>query len=503
VPALPFLKTRDIQRLRGLAEKRIFSLNTQLEDSTGSYVLYWMQMTQRIKYNFALQYAMEQANKHRVPLVVYHALNEDYPYASDRIHTFILQGVKELYHSFQHLGINYGFYLVHGKKKPALNQLMKKAVCIVSDDYPTFVTKSFNERVAASCPVHYVVVDSCTVVPMRFFTKQEWSAASIRPQIKKVLAEALEEVVHPILLKKTSLEYPDYFLPPDFSVEREVADLSIDHAIKPVSTVGGETAAQEQLAHFIKHDLDTYDHTKNDPSVRRTSKLSAYLHFGMISPIDVALQVLRAKKLSPDSFLRSLITPDAVTAFLEELIVRRDLAYNYAHFNKNHTVFKGVPSWGKKTLREHLKDTRPFCYTYEQLAQGLTHDPLWNTAQLEMVYGGHMHGYMRMYWCKKLLEWTKKPEEAFAIAVRLNDTYQLDGRDPNGYTGIAWSLGGLHDRPWFTKPIYGNIRMFSATSLYKKFDVQKYISYVRDTVIGPKVASTKPDTNSKMPSTHQ
>src|SRR3989338_355313 len=183
---LPFWKTKDIQRLRGLGQKRIFLLNSKQDDPTGDYVLYWMQMTQRTTFNFALQFAIEQANRYKVPLVVYHALDEDYPYASDRTYTFILQGVKELYQRFKKMGINYGFYLVHGKKKPALSNLMKKAVCVVSDDYPTFVTKHFNDHAAASCPVHYIVVDSCTVVSMRFFEKQEWSAASIRPKIKKV-----------------------------------------------------------------------------------------------------------------------------------------------------------------------------------------------------------------------------------------------------------------------------------------------------------------------------
>ncbi len=489
--ALPFWKARDIQKLRGLAEKRIFLLNTKADDPTGEYVLYWMQMTQRTRFNFALQFAIDQANRYRVPLIVYHGLNEDYPHASDRFHTFILQGVQALYKSFKKLGISYGFYLVHGKKQPALQQLMKKSVCVISDDYPSFVTPHFNRAAAEFCPVSYVVVDSCTTVPMRYFSKQEWSAATLRSKIHKVLPEALEEVTYSPIHKKISFSYPDYFLPPDFDVAKEVAKLQIDHTVEPTSMHGGETAAQEQLNSFINHDLDTYDATKDDPTLQRTSKLSAYLHFGMISPIDIALQVLHHKKLSVTRLLKSLITPDALTVFLEELIVRRDLAYNFCHCNKKHATFQGIPSWAKKTLKEHQKDQRPNLYTLERLEQGQTHDPFWNAAQLEMVVSGRMHGHMRMYWCKQLLTWTKRPEEAFKIAVHLNDKYQLDGRDPNGYAGIAWALGGLHDRPWFVKPIFGQVRMMNRSGLERKYNMQRYLAYVEHLI--------KPGTNSRTP----
>lgn len=485
------IKTRDIQKLRGLAEKRAFSLNDKQSDPTGDYVLYWTQMTQRTQFNFALQYAIRQANRFQVPLVVYHGLNEDYPYASLRIHTFILQGVKELYARFKKMGIHYGFYLAHGKKQPALLNLIKKAVCVVSDDYPSFVTPVFNKNVAAASPVAYTVVDSSTTIPFRYFHKQEWSAATIRTKIHKVLPEVLEEVFYEELRHTGKFTYPSYFLPPDFSVEQELARLKIDTTVSAVSFCGGEDAAQKTLHHFIANDLDTYNHTKNDPSLQRTSHLSAYLHFGMISPIDIVLQILKSRKLGVDSFLKSIITPDAVHTFLEELIVRRDLAYNFCHTNPHHASLRGVPSWGKKTLQEHGKDARPYLYTREVLEQGKTHDPYWNAAQLEMVYSGKMHGYMRMYWCKKILEWTKNPKEAFSLAVYFNDKYALDGRDPNGYAGIAWALGGLHDRPWFTKPIFGKVRTMQSTGLERKFPMQRYLAYVQN-LITSGINSKKP-----------
>lgn len=487
----PLLKTRDIQRLRGLAEKRIFHLNTKSKDPTKDYVLYWMQMTQRTQFNFALRFAIEQANTYNVPLVVYQELCEDEPFASDRTFTFILQGVQELFTSFKKLGINYGFSLVHGKKGSALLDLLKQAVCVVSDDYPSFATPSCTSVAAQQCPVAHYLVDSCTTVPMRFFHQQALSAATIRSQTYKVFPEALEEVTLPSLRKKKAFSYPVSCLPADFDVAKEVSRSRIDHTVRPVSFQGGEHAAQERLQQFIAHDLDTYAATKDDPTLQRTSRLSPYLHFGMISPIDIALQVLHSKKLTVDRFLNSLITPDAVRVFLEELIVRRDLAYNFCHFNKHHATYRGLPAWGRKTLQDHGRDSRPSLYTLDQLERGKTHDAYWNAAQLEMAYSGRMHGYMRMYWCKQLLLWTKKPADAFMTAVFLNDKYQLDGRDPSGYAGIAWALGGLHDRPWFEKPVFGKIRVMNSRGLERKFNMQRYLAYA--------AALATRDTNSRTP----
>src|SRR3989338_1429669 len=487
---LPFWKTKDIQRLRGLGQKRIFLLNGKQDDPTGDYVLYWMQMTQRTTFNFALQFAIEQANMYKVPLVVYHALDEDYPYASDRTYTFILEGVKELYQRFKKLGINYGFYLVRGKKQPALDTFLKKAICLVSDDYPSFVTPLENTTVTQRCLMSHYVVDSCTTVPMRFFDKQKWSAATIRSKIHKVLAEALEDVTNPVLLNKKPFVYPEYFLPPDFDVAKEVSRSSIDHTVRPSAFKGGETAAQEKLTYFIAHNLDTYEVTKDDPTLQRTSHLSPYLHFGMISPIAIARQILQHKKLSVDRLFKSLISPDAIHIYFDQLIVRRDLAYNFCHFNKKHATYQGMPVWSRKTLQEHKQDKRLYLYTKEQLERAQTHDPYWNAAQLEMVYTGSMHGFMRMYWCKQLLTWTKRPQDAFKIAVYLNDKYSLDGRDPNGYAGIAWALGGLHDSPWFTKPIFGKVRLMNMSGLVRKYNMQRYLAAVEK--IMPDTSSRKP-----------
>lgn len=445
-----------------LHDKRVIALNEKPENPRGQFVLYWLQMTHRTKTNFALNHAIETANRLGKPLLVYHGLNENYPHANARIHTFILEGVNELYSSFQKMNINYGFYLVHGKVKPILSDLIKKSCAVVSDDYPTFMAPAFNQKMAQFSPVSYVVVDSHTTVPLRYFDKEEWAAYTIRPKIHRVLHEALQPIRTPRLDNQSSVSFPNYFLEKNFSVSEKIRPLKINHDIPLAPIHGGEKNAWKTLDTFVEKKLSSYEKDRNNPSKDATSGLSPYLHFGMISPIDVALHVKKKQSIFSDGFL-------------EELIVRRDLAYNFCHFNTKHTTFAGLNEWAQKTLNEHRRDTREYAYSLKQFEEAKTHDALWNAAQREMVQTGRMHGYMRMYWAKKILEWTRDPEEAFRIAVFLNDKYELDGRDPNGYAGIAWSLGGKHDRAWFSRKIFGKIRYMSGTSLQKKVDVAPYL----------------------------
>jgi len=240
-------------------------------------------------------------------------------------------------------------------------------------------------------------------------------------------------------------------------VNRTVGELDW---IKP-----GERAAKKMLDEFISNRLKDYDTYRNDPNKKGQSDLSSYLHFGQLSAQHVALEVRNAK-----------IEEKEKNAFLEELIVRRELADNFCFYNQYYNDFEGFPDWARKTLNDHRKDKREYIYPADVFEQAGTHDELWNAAQIEMNRTGKMHGYMRMYWAKKILEWTKNPEEAIKTSIYLNDKYELDGRDPNGYTGIAWSIGGVHDRPWFERPVFGKIRYMSSRGPQKKFDVQKYIA---------------------------
>jgi deoxyribodipyrimidine photo-lyase len=230
----------------------------------------------------------------------------------------------------------------------------------------------------------------------------------------------------------------------------------------------GESEAREHLAYFVNQKLSRYDLDRNDPTLEGQSNISPYLHFGQISAQRVALQVLA--------------TMQEPSSFLEELVVRRELADNFCYYNSYYDSFNGFPNWAKETLGEHQKDRREYIYTQKEMEAAQTHDDLWNAAQMEMVHKGKMHGYLRMYWAKKILEWTKSPEDALQAAIYLNDRYELDGRDPNGYTGIAWSIGGVHDRAWKERAIFGKVRYMSYKGASGKFDVKAYIQKVESAI---------------------
>jgi deoxyribodipyrimidine photo-lyase len=242
-------------------------------------------------------------------------------------------------------------------------------------------------------------------------------------------------------------------------------NLKIDTSVGPVDWMRpGEDAAHRMLRLFIGERLGKYNEQRNDPNAGAVSDLSPYLHFGQISAQRVALEVRQSRKSKPSR-----------DAFLEELIVRRDLSDNFCYYNEAYDMFEGFPAWAQQSLNVHRNDTRDYIYPIETFEAAQTHDPLWNAAQNEMRTTGKMHGYMRMYWAKKILEWTPSPEEALAIAIYLNDRYELDGRDPNGYTGIAWSIGGVHDRAWGERPVFGKIRYMSYDGCKRKFDVDVYM----------------------------
>jgi deoxyribodipyrimidine photo-lyase len=247
------------------------------------------------------------------------------------------------------------------------------------------------------------------------------------------------------------------------NVERQ---LQVDGAVREVDWIKpGEKAAKAAMRRFIRHRLAEYDDARNDPNKDGQSGLSPYLHFGQISAQTVAIEVQKSGAPAPSK-----------EAFLEELIVRRELSDNFCFYNTGYDSFEGFPDWAKRTLNEHRSDQRAYLYSLRRFETGRTHDPLWNAAQLQMVTTGKMHGYMRMYWAKKILEWTRSPEDAMKVAIRLNDRYEVDGRDPNGYAGIAWSIGGVHDRAWNERPVFGKIRFMSYGGCASKFDVKGYIA---------------------------
>ena len=426
----------------------------------GRYVLYWMQQAQRAEWNHALEYAIARANGLRLPLLVGFALAA-FPEANRRHYQFMLEGLRETQARLAERGI--GFCIRMGDPEEVIPELATQAALLVGDQGYLRVQRAWRAAVAKRVECPFVVVETDAVVPVEFVSDHaEFAARTIRPKIQRTLAEFLKP------LKPLAVEIPSVDL-----VERSLAlndptalcrQLGIDDAVSPVKGFGGGYAAADQLLNrFLGHRLGDYADASSDPVVDGCSHMSAYLHFGQISPLDLALRVRR-----------SAAPRASIEAYLEQLIVRRELSLNAIWFGSGYDRYAGLPTWARKTLDAHRRDKREFLYRRDQWESAATHDPCWNAAQTEMVRSGQMHNYMRMYWGKKILEWSRTPEEAFETALYLNNKYELDGRDPNGFVGVAWCFG-RHDRPWTERPVFGMIRYMNANGLRRKFDIQAYI----------------------------
>jgi deoxyribodipyrimidine photo-lyase len=425
-----------------------------------------MQRAQRGIDNPALDVALQLANELQKPLAVFFGLHPRYPNANWRHYAFLFDGLAETAAQIEARGAAFVF-----RPFPAHNLIQfceeVQPCLVVGDENPMREPEGWRQKAAQVLRVPFYTVDADVIVPTKLFPKEEYAARTLRPKLQKLLPM--------FLLPCENLQAHYHWKPqekPTSTTEIHatiLAQLPLDRATQPVTKQKGGTAeGMHKLRHFISHTLARYDTDRNLPHLAGTSTLSAFLHFGQISPTTIALAVLAAD-----------VPQVAKDAYLEELIVRRELAINYVARNPNYDRLAGCHEWARQTLAKSAADPRDVLYSETQLENAATHDALWNAAQMEMVKRGHMHGYLRMYWAKKILEWTATPEEAFAIAVRLNDRYELDGRDPNGYTGIAWAIGGKHDRPWAPKrPIFGMIRYMSYTGCQRKFDIHKYIHNV-------------------------
>jgi deoxyribodipyrimidine photo-lyase len=421
-----------------------------------------MSRDQRVRDNWALIFAQEKALEKKSPLLVAFCLNPDFLGATLRQYTFMLKGLEETAQKLKDYKIP--FFLLPGKPGAILPEFLKKhqASLLVSDFSPLKIKKDWNTSLVSNLAIPYIEVDAHNVVPCWHSSpKQEYGAYTLRPKLRKLLPEFLEEFPklkkHPILSDQNPAPIP---------WDRLAMHLKIDRSVGEVEEiVPGSDAAAKVLQAFLESRIKKYPEGSRDPNLDSLSGLSPYLHFGQISAQRVALETQKAQ-----------VRPEIIEAFLEELIIRRELADNYCFYNEFYDSFAGFPEWAKKTLDEHRKDKREFIYSQEEFERALTHDDLWNAAQNEMVFYGKMHSYMRMYWAKKILEWTESPETAQEVCIYLNDRYELDGRDPNGYTGIAWSLGGVHDRAWNERSIFGKIRYMSYQGCVRKFDINTYIA---------------------------
>lgn len=431
-------------------------------EKTKGPVIYWMSRDQRARDNWALLYAQEMAIRADEALGVVFCLAPEFMGAGIRQYGFMLQGLEETERYLKEKQIS--FFLLKDTPDDVLPEFVHQRgiSALVTDFDPLRIKRDWKTGVAPKIDIPFYEADAHNIIPCWLASpKQEFAAYTFRPKVKRILHEFLEPFPS---LKKHLIPWKTKTPLTDWKNARK--SLKAHRKAEEVGWIRpGENAGKKILNHFIKKKLSDYDVGRNDPNRDAQSNLSPYLHFGQISAQRIALEV---RKASPPDQNRD--------AFLEELIVRRELADNYCYYNENYDNFLGFPDWAKKSLDDHRKDEREYVYTYEQFEQGKTHDALWNAAQNQMVKTGKMHGYMRMYWAKKILEWTESPEQAQKVAIDLNDTYELDGRDPNGYTGIAWSIGGVHDRAWFSRPVFGKIRFMSARGAQSKFDVKSYIS---------------------------
>lgn len=422
-------------------------------------VVYWMSRDQRLNDNWALLQAQEWARQYRRPLVVVFCLAPDFLGATWRQYNFMLQGLKQLELAVARLNI--GFQLLCGDPIKQLPAYLRKnqAAILVNDFSPLKISITWQEQVAKKIIIPIYQVDAHNIIPAWILSeKQEYAARTIRPKVHQQLAEFLTNF-------PTIKKHPHKIKLPKTNWLKVQKILKIDKTVSPVKWLeSGETAAVKALKYFINHKLADYHLQRNNPTTDGQSDLSPYFHFGHLSPQRAAWEV-------NSQFGRRL----GAKTFIEEAVVRRELAENFCLYNCNYDSLAGAPAWAQKTLAKHKKDHRPYVYTCNQLEQAQTHDQIWNAVQRQMVQTGKMHGYLRMYWAKKILEWSKSPSEAVRQAVYLNDKYELDGRDPNGYVGVLWSIAGLHDRPWSERPIFGTIRYMSEAGIRRKFKIDLYL----------------------------
>ncbi len=429
-------------------------------------VVYWMQRAMRIMDNPALDVAIEAGNLLGLPVVVFFSVIPNYPNANLRHYHFMAQGLRDVAVDAAERGVG---FVVRRPPDNSLEAFLEEvdAALLIGDENPCREPERWRRVLAGRLRLPYWTVDADVVAPSRIFNRSFVLLHHFRPHL---LAELPNYLVAP---RKMEPLYPwkPWKLLSGFSLDEEITGgfTRLDRTVGPVdSYTGGTHSALKRLGQFVSLELKNYEQERNHPELRGTSRLSPYLHFGHIGPVTVALAVEKAVKQGKAPVV-------ARDKFLDQLIGWRELAVLFVRHEPNYDNWECAAPWARKTLIEHAGDPRTYRYTVKQLELGETADELWNAAQREMVQTGWMHGYMRMYWAKKILEWAPEPATAFEWSVALNDRYQLDGRDPNGYAGIAWAIVGRHDRPWFNRPVFGLVRTMTAGSTAKKFDSERYI----------------------------
>lgn len=438
---------------------------------TGRCVVYWMQRAMRAVDNPALEVAIEAANRLGLPVVIYFQVIPNYPNANARHYAFLQQGLRVVAEDVAERGV--GFVVrrrgAGAEEKASLEGFLEEAgaALVVGDENPCREPERWRRVLAQRLRIPFWTVDADVVVPSRRFDRSFVLMHHFRPHLRRALPEFLVEPEN----RRVEKRWRPGKAMECFPLERDLTEgfTGLDRRVGPVeSFVGGRKEGMRRLESFVRTGLWEYEERRNHPEVEGTSRLSPYLHFGNLSPVRIGVAVQRA-------VAEGWTTEAAAERFLEQAIGWRELSVLFVRHEENYDNWECAAGWARRTLIEHAGDERQR-YSKQELERGETGDELWNAAQREMARTGWMHNYMRMYWAKKILEWAPDPERAFAWAVAWNDRYELDGRDPNGYAGIAWAIVGRHDRPWFNRPVFGLVRPMSGASLRKKFDAESYIA---------------------------
>jgi deoxyribodipyrimidine photo-lyase len=489
--------TTEEMRVSAVPEIRIRKGNDRPARSDGDYVLYWMIAARRLRYNFALDRALEHCAELGKPLLIFEALRVGYPWASDRVHRFVVDGMAENARYCEARGVCYLAYVEpkEGAGKGLLSARSAAACVVVTDEFPCFFLPRMVASAAKQLKVLLEVVDSNGLLPLRATEQVYQRAYDFRRFLQKELPKHLGHFPKADPLTKAKLSdapkiplkkfaawqmvSPQMFAEEDDSLSR----LPIDHSVKPVELRGGQESARTHMRKFFEKKFPLYQEHRNEPEADATSGFSPYLHFGHLSVHEVFAELAKREKWKPEKLaLRSNgsregwwnISP-AAESFLDELITWREVGYNFSSRRKDYDRYESLPDWAQKTLKDHTKDNREYLYTMAEFEGAKTHDALWNAAQMQLVREGKIHNYLRMLWGKKILEWTKTPQEASRIMIHLNNKYAVDGRNPNSYSGIFWVLG-RYDRPWGPeRPIFGLIRYMSSENTARKVSVKGYI----------------------------
>jgi deoxyribodipyrimidine photo-lyase len=445
--------------------RRAAELNDAPE-APGNYVLYWMQNSQRAEFNPALEAAVVEANRLGLPVVVGFGLTANYPEANARHYTFMLQGLAETEKALRERGVSLVIRL--GSPDEVALSLAQHAALVVCDRGYLRPQRDWHARVAAKAGRRVLQVEGDVVVPVELVsTKAEIGARTLRPKLLRLRDEFLRPLYREDLRERAARVAirSDVELA---EIPTLLRRLGIDQSVSPVGSLrGGYTEAKRRLDYFVSAGLQKYVAARAQPVVAAVSTLSPHLHFGQISPVEIALAAYNADAGDENR-----------ASFLEELIIRRELAMNFVETTPNYDRYDCMPQWARQTLDAHRHDRRDHIYSFDQLAGAQTHDPYWNAAMQEMLLTGYMHNYMRMYWGKKVLEWSASPEEGYANLLKLNNTFFIDGRDANSYANVGWVFG-LHDRPWPERAVFGKVRSMTAAGLRRKTDIDDYVRHIQ------------------------